>query len=210
MDIWGKDTFTITERARQLTAGIFDWATRANQKEPVPGRPREGGLKLALCGPSKCGKDEVARWLHRNTSLRYTMATSEVIAPVAAERLGISVEVAFATRHRHRDLWRAIGDELRVNDPAYLARRVLADGDLLVGVRSLGEITTAQREGMVDLTVWIDRPGVEKDTTLEFGPEVADMILPNWWGVRELHARVRVHARAWGVLRGYSFKGAVG
>ena len=158
-------------------------------------------MKVGIYGPGRAGKDECAAWLKRNTRLRYWGATSEVIKPHAAKRLGVSEREAWRTRHDHRELWRAIGDELRAGDPAALARVTLRSGDINVGVRALVEIEAVRREHLVDVAVWVDRPGLPDDPTLEFGPEQCDLILPNRWGLPELHGRLRNLANSWGVLK---------
>ena len=159
-------------------------------------------LKVGIYGPGRSGKDAAAEWFAANTRLRYWGSTSQVITPHAAKRLGISEREEFRRRHEDRALWRQIGDELREVDPAALARVTLWDGDLNVGVRSLREIAAVRRERLVDVALWIDRPGVPEDPTLEFDESFADVIVPNRWGLPEFHARLANLARAWGVLRG--------
>ena len=169
-----------------------------NLPSPTSEVRRTPGLRLAIVGPGRAGKDACAEWLAANTPLRYTGSCSSVIAPHAARRLGLGVTEAFARRHEDRDLWRAIGDELRRDDPAALARETLRHGELCVGVRARVEIEAVIRERLVDLVLWIDRD-VPPDPTLEFGPEVATVILPNRGTLADLHGRLRALARAWGL-----------
>lgn len=156
-------------------------------------------MKLAICGPARSGKDEAAIWLAANTSLRYSLSTSQVIAPVAARHLGLSVEAAFAQRHQDRMLWRRLGDGLRRSDTAYLARQTLIDGDLCVGIRSRLEIEAVRAEKLVDLVIWIART-VPTDPTLQYGPEMADIVIQNYWGVAEFHERLQRLAKSWDIL----------
>ncbi len=158
-------------------------------------------MRLAIVGPGRSGKDEVAAWFARNTRLRYGGSTSEVIAPHAAKALGLSVAEAFARRHEDRDLWHRLGIELRKHDHAALARAVLKRGDLVVGVRDRVEMETVLAERLVDLAVWIDRPGIPDDPTLEYGPELCDVTIQNHWGLTELHGRLKKFANAIGVLK---------
>ena len=156
-------------------------------------------MKLAIVGPGRSGKDEIANWLHANTSLCYLgYSTSRVICPHAARQLGISEDEAFARRHEDRALWRRIGDELRAHDPAHLAREVLKHQDVCVGIRARCEIEAAQRERLVDLTLWVARD-VPNDETLEYGSEVADLIIENRQSLSHLHARLSRLARALGL-----------
>jgi hypothetical protein len=65
-----------------------------------------------------------------------------------------------------------------------------AGAEVLNGIRALAEIQAARRDGLFDLVIWIDRPGLPPDPTLEFGPEACDLSLINWHGLEELYARV--------------------
>lgn len=159
--------------------------------------------KVAICGPSRCGKDTAAAWFHANTPLRMGKATSEIILPVAAERLGLSLAEAFARRHEDRKFWFDVANELRLSDSAYLARRVLEDSDIVVGVRSRDELITCRREGLVDLVIWIDRD-VPPDPTLEYGPDLCDVVIGNR-GTREgLYSRLEAFSRFSGILKAAS------
>lgn len=146
-------------------------------------------MRLAIVGPSRCGKSHAAHWLARNTSLLYWGSCSRVILPHAAAHLGISEAAAFACRHEHRPLWRALGDALRRDDPAHLARKTLEHGDLCVGVRSLVEIEAVRAEGLCDLIVWVERD-VPADDTLEYDSSKADIIVENRWDLPAFHRRL--------------------
>jgi hypothetical protein len=158
-------------------------------------------LKIAIVGPGRCGKDTAAEWLSANTRLSYAVSTSEVISWSMADKMGVSVATAHAMRHDRRGEWFDQGVRLRGIDPAYLARTVLALGDICVGIRDRPEMDRVRSEGLVDLVLWVDRPGVAADPTLMYGPELADVILPNWWGIDEFHGRLRVLGKSLGILR---------
>ena len=157
-------------------------------------------MKIAISGPSGSGKDEAARWLAWHTSLRYTGSTSEIIIPYAARKMGVSDEVMFATRHEHRELMLETGRELRAEDPAYLVRKVLNGGDIACGIRDYEEMKATLAGNLVDLVIWIDRPGVAPDPTMGYGLECADVIVANHWGKEELYLRLWNLARSWWVL----------
>lgn len=142
----------------------------------------------------------MADWLKAHSRCRYSFSTSAAIAPYVAGQIGITTAEAFARRHEDRELWRRVGDALRADDPAFLARKTLAGGDLSVGIRARVEIEAVQRERLVDLTLWVDR-AVPPDPTLEFGPEMADVVIQNHWGLSELYARLAKFANALGILR---------
>lgn len=150
-------------------------------------------------GPGRSGKDTASDYIQAHTSLRYSGTTSTIISRRIAEERGVTFEEAHAVRHAERDLWRAKGDEMRAHDPAALARVVLREGDILTGVRARCEMQAVRDEGLVDLVLWIDRPGIPEDPTQEFGPELCDAIVPNWWGIPEFHGRLERLLRAFGI-----------
>lgn len=150
--------------------------------------------RLALCGPGRSGKDEAASWFAAHTRLRYTRSTSEVIAPHVAARLGMEIGEAFAKRHESRQLWFDVGNELRANDPAYLVRECLKDGEIAVGLRNADEVAAARAEHLIDLFIWIDR-AVPEDSTMKFGPELCDVIVQNRGTLDEFVGRLAALAR---------------
>lgn len=162
--------------------------------------PSSACLKIAILGPSRAGKDVAADWLAANTRLRYTGSCSSVIAPVVAERYGMTVAEAFARRHEDRDLWFRTGNEMRASDPAALARETLRKGDICVGIRSRAEIEAVLSGGLVDLAIWVSRPNLPVDPTLEYGVEMADIVIRNHAGLDEFHGRLHRLAASWGVM----------
>lgn len=157
-------------------------------------------MKIAIVGPGRSGKGLGSRYLRDISRLRYTGSTSWHAATDVAAVLGLTPAEAYARRHEDRETWYRECNRLRQNDPAALARRTLADGDICDGVRDEGEILTIQAEGLVQLTIWISRD-VAHDSTLKFGRSVADVEIDNNGTVAEFHGRLRRLANAMGVLR---------
>lgn len=157
-------------------------------------------MKLAIIGPGRCGKDTAAEFFADRTLLRYWGSCSQVILPEAAKRLGVSEEQAWAERHEKREFWRALGDEMRKDDPAALARVTLERGDLCVGVRSHVEMRAVIDQGLVDLVVWIHRPGIPNDPTLEFGRGLADVFVENDGTLADFRRKLKKFAATLGVF----------
>lgn len=164
--------------------------------------------KIALCGPGRSGKDECASWLSANTSLRFGRSTSQVIAPYVAERLGVSVAEAFARRHEDRELWFAIGNELRLQDPTFLVRECLRDGEIVVGMRNQDEVIAARSQRLIDLFVWISRD-VPHDPTQTYGPELCDIEIENRGTLEELFDRLEALTRFAGLFNPAKAKSVV-
>jgi hypothetical protein len=157
-------------------------------------------MTLGIMGPGRAGKDEAAEWLVANTTLTYAGSTSIAISREVARRENITFDEAHAQRHARRIYWRALADEMRAHNPSALAEEMLQGSTLLVGVRARVEMQAVIAKKLCDLVVWVDRPGIPPDPTLEFGPELCDITIHNWWDVPEYLRRWRNLATTLGVM----------
>jgi cytidylate kinase len=137
------------------------------------------GKRILVVGPSGAGKDTACRFLAELTGLRFAGTTSSYLARHVAARLGVSVEQAYHSRHRDRNLWHRVGNEVRRRDPGLLVRESLEHADLTGGARGIEEIEACRRERLVDLIVWIDNDRVRGDSTLTFSQRDCDVVVPN-------------------------------
>jgi hypothetical protein len=124
-------------------------------------------LTLGIMGPGRSGKDEAAEWLAANTTLTYAGTTSVAISREVARRERIGFAEAHAQRHERRGYWRALGDEMRAHNASALAEEMLKDSTLLVGVRARIEMQAIIEKRLCDLVIWVDRPGIPHDPTLD-------------------------------------------
>jgi hypothetical protein len=150
-----------------------------------------GALKrILVVGPSRAGKDTACAYLAQVTRLRFAGTTSVYLARHVAARLGVPEQEAYRTRHRDRNLWHRVGNEIRRRDPGLLVRESLAHAEIAGGVRGLEEIAACRREGLVDLIVWVANDRVGRDSTVTFGERDCDVVVPNHWGLEEFHNRL--------------------
>ena len=134
---------------------------------------------LALCGPGRCGKDLGADWLGHNFCIQYGGSLSEIVAPLVARALNKSVEDTFASRHNDRMYWFRFCNQLRRDDPRLLVRLLLSKADIVVGIRGAIELEACARDGLIDLSVWINKPGIPDDPTIEYGSTDCDVTIDN-------------------------------
>jgi hypothetical protein len=134
---------------------------------------------LALCGPGRCGKDLGADWLGHNFCIEYGGSLSEIVAPLIARALNKSVEETFAARHTDRMFWFRFCNQLRVADPRLLVRLLLSKADIVVGIRGAIELEACARDGLIDLSVWINKPEIPIDPTIEYGSTDCDITIDN-------------------------------
>lgn len=150
-------------------------------------------MKILFCGYGRVGKDEAAAYLAKITGLRYAGSFSWAALPYVAARLGLHPQVAWETRHSHREQWYNYCNDLRASDPTILARMVLAQGDIAAGIRHKVELEAVSKAKLFDRIVWIERPGVPVDPTVTFdrlNPAI-DFTLFNTGTLPEFHDSLR-------------------
>ncbi len=151
--------------------------------------------RILVVGPRGAGKDTACAYLAQVTRLRFAGSTSVYLARHVAERLSVGLDEARRTRHRDRNLWHRVGNEVRRRDPGELVRESLAHADIVGGVRGIEEIDACRREHLVDLIVWNAKDRVGRDSTLTFGPGDCDVVVPNHGSLEEFHERLLRLAR---------------
>ena len=149
---------------------------------------------IAFVGMGRAGKDTACDYLAQITTLRNAGTTSKYLCRYMAEKLGLSVEDAYARRHESDEMrlkWYHGGNELREKGPTTLVRMALEHGDITGGLRDGAELRAARDEGVLDLIVWVENPRVPRDPTVMFGPEDCDLTVLNTGTLEEFHARLR-------------------
>lgn len=140
---------------------------------------------ISISGDGGAGKDTLALWLKENTSLTYTKSTSAYVKTEMFEYMTMlgfvypNEEVCYADRINHRTIWAKFIDDYNCNDPARLYKKCLEDQQILTGVRRYKEFKACLDLNIINLKIWVLRPGNPKDSTQEYGPELCDVILLN-------------------------------
>lgn len=121
--------------------------------------------KLLICGYTGSGKTTVGREIAQQLGAKL-MDTFQVIAEDLEDLTGGSSIVIGDNKSALRATLKAHGTAMCKDDPAALVKACLAGGATIVGgCRRRDEFEAAK--GLFDLTIWIDRPGVEKGETDE-------------------------------------------
>ena len=144
-------------------------------------------MRVAIIGPSRCGKDEVSEMLRRH-GLRYDGSVSWHCKSHMSKMLNCSEQFAWEHRHTHKEIWRYEIDRLRAADPACIVDRILKTSDIVTGIRPRAEMDASRY--MFDLVVWVER-NVPHDPTLELTPDDADVILLNNKSLAGLYLAVK-------------------
>lgn len=123
-------------------------------------------MKIAICGFGDAGKDHACKYLAQYTTLKYERSTSEAATAVVWEKWGHErypdALTMFQDRHNHRDVWHKIILEHNQPHGTTLYEGMLPKNDLLNGIRDGSELAACMIHGLVDLAIWITRPGFEE------------------------------------------------
>ena len=141
-------------------------------------------MKILIIGKARHGKDTAAQILADKYNLKFA-SSSEFVAeravyPTLMPKYGYtSKEEAFADRVNHRTEWRKLISKYNEDDPARLARELIAEHDIYVGMRSADEFDHAQ--WLFDLILYIeadDRVG-GIDESMDIEADSADYVIDN-------------------------------
>lgn len=134
---------------------------------------------LSFCGPGRSGKDVAGEYLAQRYQLDFTGSTSHIVCPLVAYALRREESDCFAQRHQERGFWKLFCDALRKEDASLIARLALADGDILSGVRGEPEVRAVRDRGIADLLIWVRRPQVPADPTMDYTDDYCDLVIGN-------------------------------
>lgn len=164
-------------------------------------------MKIAVCGYGRCGKDTTCQWLRRNTNLNYTMSTSEAAAKVVFREIGQkyaykSVVDCWQDRHSRRPEWAEIIWKYNQPDGLTLYRDMINNGHQVInGIRKTAELHECVRAGLVDLTIWVERPGaMEGKESCQITQSDCHLTLMNDGSLEQLFSKLDYITRAWGIL----------
>lgn len=159
--------------------------------------------RIAFCGHHNAGKDESAKFLCRTyEGCRYGRSISYFLAEAVSEQTGVSLDLLRGdARHAWADDFFRIGEEVRDRDPGHFARKALAKGNIITGIRDHREIEWGRDAGEIDLFVWVDRPVPPDPTMRRYGPDLCDVVIRNHGTVESLYARLRRWADFSGFVR---------
>lgn len=117
-------------------------------------------MKLLILGHARHGKDTAAEYLRDAHGVSFRSSSlflaERVVRPALALRglAYLSLEECYADRVNHRAAWREIIADFNGEDPARLAREILAVCDCYVGMRTEREYLASR--SLFDAVLWID------------------------------------------------------
>lgn len=144
----------------------------------------EGKPRLLILGPGRHGKDTVAEILRDEHGFSFISSSyylAEKVVQPELDRRGITypdLKACYDDRGNHRELWRDIIAEFNAEDPARLAKMILAECDCYVGMRTPREYFGSRH--LFDAVVWVDAASrvdaVDPTMQIEFDPATMHLI----------------------------------
>ena len=158
---------------------------------------------ILISGDAGCGKDEAAVCFRSHGPFTYNCSTSYVAlkkmwANKESPCYYATISQMYEDRVNHRKWWADWVDKYNQASPskAQLYLDAIEEGNtILTGVRKTVEFVALARLGIVDLIIWIDRPGIPRDRTQEYGHELADVVIKNDSDIMTFHRRCQMLAK---------------
>lgn len=91
-------------------------------------------------------------------------------------------EECYSDRHNRRAEWFRLICNYNADDPARLAKAIMSENDIYVGMRSRREIEACKKAGLFDLVIWVDaglRVPEEGADSFDIGLDAADIVIDN-------------------------------
>lgn len=189
----------VSAACRDLSQWIDD--RLAKYEHAKAARKARGLPVLCLVGHGRSGKDTAAEYLSYVSPLRYSGSSSNNLCKFVSAVVGVPEAEAFADRHNHREFWLAVGHLVRRSQGlTFFASLMLAEGDMVVGLRCGKEMYACAAAQAFDASLWVDNPRAHVDPTVEFTQDDCDLSVRNAGSKAEFFRRLDVVARLVGVF----------
>lgn len=142
--------------------------------------------KILIIGNSESGKSTAARILAQYFSCGWTGTSQIILDKIAGVMCDGHISRCEFMRQiklhpdfgpMFRIFLRDVGNKLRENDPAALAKACLERGPIVEGVRTMAEFAAGYF--LFDLILWIDAPDTKPNDTDELSQYFADLTVRN-------------------------------
>lgn len=156
-------------------------------------------MKILILGHARHGKDTVAELIVKHTDLELKSASifaaEKFIFDTLKKEVGYSsIEECFEDRINHRKEWFDLIHKYNEGDLARLARELMQQSDIYVGMRDGSEIDTCLNEGVFDLVIGVWDPRKKQEPQQSFNVnifEVSDFVIFNNKGLEELEEKIQ-------------------
>lgn len=158
-------------------------------------------MKILILGQGEHGKDEFAARLSEKTNMRFMsssqFAADHVIYPWFESHLPncyASSKECFSDRRNWRTLWHNLIAEYNTPDKAKLARELIKENDMYVGMRAVDEVQACVDESMFDRIFWVTATGRVKtedksSCSVQYNPDTM-VLIDNTGDLKQLQREV--------------------
>lgn len=156
-------------------------------------------MKLLIIGHARHGKDTIAEILAEEFFMTFqssSQAAADIfIYDVLKDKYGyITPEECFEDRVNHRAEWHDLICEYNQHDKARLAKGIMENNDIYVGMRSNAEVECCLDDGIFDLVIGVYDPRKPEEPKDSFDIDMwkkADFVIPNAGTLEEFQYKVR-------------------
>lgn len=166
--------------------------------------------KILILGHGRHGKDSVAEALHHIFGLKFQSSSMFACERVIFDHFNNSddlpsydtPEECYADRSNYRSTWYDLIQEFNKDDQSRLAREILEEGDMYVGMRALPEYEASK--DLFTHVVWVDASArgipLEPEDSFTIPLELGNMwVIQNDRSLRDLHRAVLAFGKAIGL-----------
>lgn len=155
-------------------------------------------MKILIIGHARHGKDTVAEMIEQHYNMKFqssSQASADIfIYDALKDKYGYTTpEQCFEDRVNHRKEWHDMICEYNKDDKARLAKKILENADMYVGMRSSVEIEECLQQNVFDWVIGVYDPRKSHEPKESFDIDLfkdAHIIIPNGSGLWELRTKV--------------------
>lgn len=143
--------------------------------------------KLLIIGHARHGKDTLANYLRDVLDYRVADSSRRAAEIFLFDKLRKKygykdIEECYQDRVNHRAEWFDEICKFNSKDPTRLAKAIMSDSDVYVGMRSRREILACRKAKIFDAVIWVDasqRLPPEPSSSFDIDITLADFVLDN-------------------------------
>jgi len=160
--------------------------------------------KVGVFGYARHGKDSVAEMLARSLDYQFCSSSlfvcEKAVYPFLAPKYGYTTPYkCFEDRVNHRAEWKELITLYNKDDKARLAKELLVENDIYVGMRCKDELQACIEQGIFDILIWVTNPRKPVESvascTIRYEDFEWDVIIPNQFSLRYLQDQVDLLVR---------------
>lgn len=157
-------------------------------------------MTILIIGTARNGKDTVAEmlrdWFGFEFSSSSLAAFKIFIYDIFKEKYGYdTLNEAYENRHNHREELFKLIQEYNTPDKSRLAREIVEQTGMYVGMRCKQELQACIDQEVFDLIIWVDASErvdyVEDSSSITVTKDMADIIIENNGKLEDLERKVR-------------------